>query len=150
MKASREFLNRLVGEWDLTGQMGQVPLHQTVTGVWTLGGLYVQLYFRSTLPESRPGRPPYEAVYFVGYQPTEDVYVLHQLDTSGVSTESYPGQARREADRLPFVFHYPSGPFTILFDWEPEAGAWRLEQTYLENGETKTFAIRRMVPVRVS
>ena len=140
-----EFLNHLVGQWDLTGRMGPVPLHQTVEAKWTLGGLYVELYCKSLLPESRPGRPPYEAVYFIGYHPQQEVYVMHLLDTSAVTTDAFPGVGKRAGDCISFVFNYPSGPFTNALTWEAGAQAWTFDQTYVENGETLVFATKRMV-----
>lgn len=145
MPSPNEFLNNLVGQWELTGRMGQVPLRQSVEARWTLGGLFVELYFKSTLPESRPGRPPYEAIYFIGYNAQDDVYVMHLLDTFGVATECVVGLGRREGDTIPFVFHYPSGPFTTRLLWTAAAQAWDFEQTYVQAGQVETFATRHMV-----
>jgi hypothetical protein len=45
MAANDEFLDQLVGSWDLRGQMGSTALHQAVEGRWVLDGLFVELHF---------------------------------------------------------------------------------------------------------
>jgi hypothetical protein len=138
------FLSHLVGHWTLTGTMGETPLRQTVEAHWTLGGLFVEMHFKSIMPESRPGRPPYEAIYLVGYNAFHKVYVLHLFDTFGVETEAYPGLGQREGDAIPFVFNYPRGPFTNKFMWDAAAQEWHIEQTYVENDATHVFAVKHM------
>jgi hypothetical protein len=55
-------LDKLVGQWDLTGQMGDTPLRQAVAARWTLGGLFVEMTSRSILAAEAEGEQPYEAV----------------------------------------------------------------------------------------
>ena len=52
---SHELLDRLIGRWDLTGQMGETPLRQAVEAKWTLGDLFVEVHCRSVL-EAPAGR----------------------------------------------------------------------------------------------
>lgn len=144
-----DFLANLIGLWTLTGQMGSTPLQQQVVGKWTLGGLFVELYFKSSSPASE-GRLPYEAVYHIGYNADEKLYVLHLLDTFGVGTECIVGLGQSQGDTIPFVFNYPNGPFTNIFIWNEADESWTFEQTYLENRETKLFATKRMVRNDVS
>jgi hypothetical protein len=123
--------------------MGDVPLRQTVEASWTLGGLFVEMYFKSILP-APDGQRPYEAVYYIGYNEQENVYVLHLLDTFGVGTGCVVGLGQRTGSSIPFVFNYAEGPFTNTLSWEPVNRAWTFEQTYLENDQVKTFATKRM------
>ncbi len=138
------FLNHLVGQWELTGQMGEVPLQQAVTAKWTLGGLFVEVYCRSTFP-SPAGEKPYEAVYYIGYNDKKDLYVMHLLDTFGVAIPYTAGTGRREGDTIPFIFNYSTGPFTNLFIWDQQKDEWLFELTYFEGGAVRTFATKRMV-----
>lgn len=146
MQAASDFLNNLVGQWELTGQMGETPLRQSVDAGWTLGGLFVQMYFKSTLP-APAGHKPYEAVYYIGYNEQNDVYVMHLLDTFGVGTSCIVGVGRREGDSIPFVFDYEGSPFTNRFSWDAASGAWTFEQTSLEAGNVRTFATKRMTRI---
>jgi hypothetical protein len=144
MSLASEFLDKLIGQWDLSGQMGQTPLRQSVEGRWTLGGLFVELYIKSTLP-APAGQKPYEAVYYIGYNEKNDLYVMHLLDTFGVALPYIWGVGKRAGDSIPFVFEYEGGPFTNLFIRDDARDEWRFELTYLQDGQIRTFATKRMV-----
>jgi hypothetical protein len=120
---ARGFLDRMVGDWDLTGAMGDVPLHQAVEARWSLGNTFVTMHCRSVVPV-REGEIPYEAIYHIGYSEQHDLYVMHLLDTFGVSLRPVPGIGRREGNALPFVFQYEEGPFTNTFTWDGGTGTW--------------------------
>ncbi len=139
------FLAHLIGRWDLTGKMGDTPLRQAVAARWALGGLFVEMACRSVLPTAE-GEQPYEAVYFIGYNAEHDRYVLHLLDTFGVATSCVAARGQREGDSIPFVFDYDSGPWTYRFTWRPDSGSWSCLQTYLEDGQLKTFATKHLAP----
>jgi hypothetical protein len=66
MDDSHAFLDRLKGKWELTGEMGEVELHQLVAADWTLGGKFMRMYFTSVTGEGNP-TAGYEAVYYIGY-----------------------------------------------------------------------------------
>lgn len=144
MEAATGFLDKLVGHWQLEGQMGDVPLRQSVEGKWTLGGLFVELYFKSTLP-APDGQKPYEAVYYVGYNAENAVYVLHLLDTFGVAQSCTVGLGQKEGDSIPFVFDYGGGPFTNRFTWDATKSEWSFELTDWREGRARSFATKRMV-----
>jgi len=147
MLLATELLDKLVGDWDLTGRMGEIPLQQAVVGKRTLGELFVELYFKSTLP-APVGQKPYEAVYYIGYNDENDLFVMHLLDTFGVGLSCIVGIGKQEGNTIPFVFDYEDGPFTNRFIWDETADAWRFEQTYLKNGQVHTFATKEMVRSR--
>lgn len=138
-----EFLSNLVGQWLLTGQMGAVGLRQEVTAAWTLGGKFLRVYFNSVAPADNP-TADYEAVYHIGFNEREQLYVMHLLDTTEVPTACVVGLGRRNGNRLPFLFAYGDTPFTNTFIWLPQQGSWRFLQTYEENGRTHTFAEKEM------
>lgn len=143
MVEGKDFLNNLVGSWELTGQMGETPLRQNVECRWSLGGLYVEMRFKSTLPASQD-QLPYEAVYFIGYNPVSDRYVMHLLDTSGVPLICTVGIGLQEANAIPFVFEYEGGPFTNRFVWDSQNQIWRFELTFLQDGQERVFAVKAM------
>lgn len=143
MAEGKEFLNNLVGTWDLTGQMGVTTLRQSVQSSWALGGLYVEMRFKSTLP-APDGQLPYEAVYFIGYNKLSDRYVMHLLDTSGVPERYVAGVGQLEGNTITFVFDYEEGPFTNRFIWDAEGRGWRFELTYLQDEREQIFAVKEM------
>lgn len=146
MGDAHEFLDRLVGEWMLTGEMGEVELRQRVRARWVLGGQYLWMHCRS---ETAPDNPTaeYESIYHFGYNQAEDLYVMHLLDTTEVPTTCILGRANRVADRLPFVFDYGTIEFVNELRWHPDRDGWSFHQTYEEDGEMKTFARKELARV---
>lgn len=142
-----DFLNHLIGSWELTGQMGEIPLRQYVEAKWELGGLFVQMDFKSTLPVPDGGKL-YEALYLIGYDEKNECFVLHLFDTFGVTRDHVVGVGKREGDTIPFVFNYSTGPFTNLFTWDAQKQTWRMEQSYEESGVKKIFATKQMTRTR--
>jgi hypothetical protein len=138
-----DILERLIGAWELEGQMGEMPLQQSVVARWTLGGRFVEVRCQSTLP-AEPGETLYEAVYHIGYNAERDRYVLHLLDSTSVPLTCTVGVGQRRGNVIPFAFTYPRSPFIYEFTWHPDVGEWSFVQTYLEDGQTKTFATKRM------
>jgi hypothetical protein len=131
-------LDRLLGSWDLRGQMGATALHQHVVGRRVLDGRYVELRFRELDGD------PYEAVYYVGLEETAGVYVLHLLDSTGVYTEPAATVAtgRREGEAIAFRF---GDELVNRFEWHAAEEAWTFELTRVEDGAARTFATKRMV-----
>lgn len=143
----RGFLDKLVGQWLLTGKMGEVDLRQHVAVGWTLGGKFLRMYFDSDTPVGNP-TTDYEAVYHIGFDEEQGVYVLHLLDTTEVPLECVVGLGKREGNRIPFLFQYGDTRFLNVFIWEPEEERWRFLQTFEEEGEMKTFAEKTMTRIR--
>jgi hypothetical protein len=111
-----DLLDRLIGRWDVTGQMGETPLRQAVEAKGTLGDLFVKLHCRSGL-QAPAGQLPYETLYYIGNDSESERYVMHLLDTSGARFSRTLGISEREDDRISFVFEYDGGPFTHTFTW---------------------------------
>jgi len=143
---SRDFLERLVGQWLLTGKMGEVPLRQEVSAGRTLGGKFLRLYFKSVTPADNP-TAAYEAVYYLGFNEREQMYVMYLLDTTEVPTACVPGLGRREGNAIPFLFAYGDTEFSNTLTWHPDRDTWTFRQTYEEAGETRNFAEKEMIRV---
>jgi len=144
MGSAKEFLDNLIGLWELSGEMGDIELRQSVVGRWTLGGRYIELYFKSTLP-SQDDQPQYEAVYYIGYNQENDLFVMHLFDTTEILLTNTVGLGKRVGDEISFQFDYETGPFTNRFVWQQVRGSWKFEQTYLEGGQLRKFATKEMV-----
>jgi hypothetical protein len=57
----------------------------------------------------------------------------------------YSWNGQRDRDELPFQFNYESGPFINRFIWDQLSESWRHELMYLEQGQQRTFADKRMI-----
>ena len=141
--SSAEFLNLLIGQWELTGQMGKTSLRQAVIVQWTLNHHFIKLHFTSTIPTSE-SQPPYQATYFIGYDEKDDTYVMHLLDTFGAGYSRVIGLGKRDRNTIPFIFQYPEGPFVNRFIWESDTQSWKFELTHEQDGQIQVFATKRM------
>jgi Protein of unknown function (DUF1579) len=138
-----ELLDKLVGTWELTGQMGETAVQQAVEARWTLGGHFAEVRCRSVLNKPA-GHEPYEAVYYIGFDAEDERYVMHLLDTFGARYSRFLGIGERRGNRISFVFEYPDGPFANAFTWHPDTAEWTFALTFLEDGIKRTFATKRM------
>lgn len=143
MDEAYQFLNHMVGEWTLTGVMGEIDLYQRVSADWVLGGNYLRMQVNSTAPAENP-TASYEAIYHFGYNQDHGIYIMHLLDTTEVPMDCTVGRAQRLADSLPFLFQYEGTPFHNTFTWFPEPREWTSIQTYEQDGIMKTFATKRL------
>ncbi len=135
-------LERMVGSWELTGEMGSVPLHQRVEAAWVLGGRYVEM--RYTQVDRPAGDARYEAIYHIGYQPSSGRMVMHLLDSTGVAAERSLGAGVPEAEAIAFTFAYDGGPFTNRFAYDPARDSWTHELTATVDGRQVPFATKRL------
>lgn len=140
------FLNSLVGKWMLTGMMGDVPLHQAVSCEPTLGGKFLRLYFNSVTPREN-ATWDYEAVYHIGYNQAENLYVMHLLDTTEVPTRCVVGLGRRDGDRIRFLFEYEGTRFFNTLIRREDKDVWQFLQTYEDEGKVRTFATKEMTRI---
>jgi uncharacterized protein DUF1579 len=142
---SDEFLGHLVGSWTLTGTMGSTALRQKVEARWVVQGRFLRMHFAQEGP-SLPDRPPYEAVYMLGYDGQAGEYVLHLFDTFGTTYARTLGVGTRRGDSVEFLFEYPSGQFSNTFTWDRLTGQWTMLLRQREGAEgwrlfaTKTLA----------
>ncbi|MFZ0548654.1 MAG: hypothetical protein WAM60_24605, partial [Candidatus Promineifilaceae bacterium] len=116
---------------------------QAVSVKWVLEGSFVKLHVTSTLPPSE-NQPPYQAIYFIGYDERDDTYVMHLLDTFGAGYSRVIGLGKRDGNTIPFVFQYTDTPFTNRLIWESGTQSWKFEQTYEQHGQVHTFATKHM------
>jgi len=144
MDSAHDLLEKLTGQWILTGTMGETELRQTVECAWVLNETYVCMHFKSEVPSGNRTFG-YEAIYYIGYNGEQGAYVMHLLDTTEVPLECAVGLAIRAGNKLPFRFNYGGTNFFNIFDYDPAVARWSFMQTYEEDGQTKTFAVKTMV-----
>jgi Protein of unknown function (DUF1579) len=140
--AARAYLDRMVGSWELTGQMGSVPLRQAVSARWVLGDRFVQVSCTQT--DAAAGTTPYQALYHIGYDQAADRFAMHLLDSTGVASECPVGLGRREGQTVDFVFAYASGPFHNRFSHDPDEDVWTHELVDMAGGAARPFATKRL------
>lgn len=139
------FLDYLVGKWNLHGKMGDKTLLQKAVGQWVLNGLFLELRFKA-VQIGKEGNPPYEAIYFIGYDDKAENYVLNLFDTFGVTSTPILGLGKREGNTIRFVFSHHTGLFVNAFTWHPKQHSWTMLLASEEKGKTQVFAKKEMTP----
>ncbi len=140
------FLDNLVGKWNLRGKMSDKTLFQKAVGRWVLNGLFLELRFKAT-QIGKEGNPPYEAIYLIGCDNKTGEYVLNLFDTFGVTSKPVPGVGKPEGNTVRFVFTHDTGPFMNVFTWYPRQHFWTMLLTSEEEGKTEVFAEKVMTPL---
>lgn len=135
-----QFLDRLVGSWTLTGNMGSTELRQKVNARWVIQGQFLQVYCIDEGSDTRD-QPLYEAVYMLGYDSQSEEYSMHLFDTFGASFARTVGIGKRHKDSVEFLFEYPNNLFSNTFTWNQDTGGWEmLLKQKEENDKWKVFA----------
>jgi len=139
-----DLVNRMTGTWKLTGPLLGVEAHHTVTAEWVLNHQFLRIHEKTSegAPESERR---YEAIWFLGYDPTSERYVLHLLDIYGGRFSETLGYGVRDGNTIRFVFEYPDGPFHTTFRWSPQDDSWQWLMEQKEKGKWSTFADLKLV-----
>ena len=135
-------LDRLAGNWVLSGKLaGRETIHD-ISAEWTLNRGYLRIH--ETSRERAPsGAALYEAIVFVSQSAATDNYTCLWLDSTsnaGLVPEGF-GQAKRLGNSLPFVFRDANGQvsFENTFAYDPVTDSWQWIMDNVEAGKRKPF-----------
>jgi len=131
---------QLTGTWKHEGTNLAAEAHHTVSAEWVLHHQFLQIHEKTSAGAPASERP-YEAIWFVGYDPVSERYVCHLFDIFGARFSETLGYGTRDGNAIRFVFEYPDGPFHTTYRWSPqnETWQWLLEQKD-KSGKWITFA----------
>ncbi len=133
--ADDAYLEKLVGEWDMTGDMSGKALHYHASGERVLQGGFLRLHMIDT-----DANPQYEADVFIGVDPRRHDFIAHWLDRFGAAGARVVGTGKREDAHLVVIFPYVSGAFRDTFTLLPD-GDWSLLLEFQRPNRTwSTFA----------
>ncbi len=143
-----DLVDHLSGVWKLRGPVMGHPGHHDVEAEWAFNHQFLRIH-EKTAASAPADEHPYEATWFLGYDPVSERYVLHLLDIFGARFSETLGYGTRDGNAIHFVFEYPDGPFHTTFRWSPEAGGWQwlMEQ---KNKEGKWMQFADLTLTRVS
>lgn len=134
-----DLLDRLVGQWVLTGTIaGQDTVHD-VQAEWVLQQTYVRISEVSS-ERDESGRPVYEAIVFVGW--LNDHYVCLWLDNTEVASGEITCAAAAAPDSIPFEFRDAQGAliFTNTFSYHRADDTWNWLMVNTDGETLETFA----------
>ncbi len=116
-------VDHLSGKWNVGGAVMGREAHHEIEAEWVLNHQFLRIH-EKTSPTASPTEHPYEAYWFLGYDPVSERYVLHLMDVFGTRYSETLGYGVREGNQIRFVFEYPDGPFHTTYRWDPDHGAW--------------------------
>ena len=119
-----ELLDKLVGSWNLSGQIMHHDANHSVDADWVLNHQFLRIHEKAA-SSIKPGDVPYEATVMIGYDNASERYVAHWMDIYGGRFSETLGYGKRSADKIEFVFEYPDGPFHTTFRWKPDSHEWQ-------------------------
>lgn len=135
-------LDRLVGNWVLTGTIGGKATTHDVSFSWALGHEYVEMHEVSR-DKAADGSSPYEAIAYLTRDPRTHEYVILLLDNTAASNfEPHGvGPATIVGDSIPFVFRIsPTDEFHTTFLYDRAADTWQWHMDDMQSGVAKPFA----------
>jgi hypothetical protein len=133
-----DLVDHLSGAWKLEGAVMGHEAHHEVEAKWTLNHRFLQIHEKTSAAAPR-SEHRYEALWFLGYDPVSERYVLHLLDVFGARFSETLGYGVRDGNEIRFVFEYPDGPFHTTYRWSAENDSWQwvLEQKDKDGKWTK-------------
>lgn len=135
-------LDRLTGSWLLEGSIdGQVVTHD-VEARRVLESHYVQLH-EVAREQDAAGRPAYEAIVYLEWEPDSGEYACLWLDTTGGGGihSRVIGLARPRDNEIPLLFEGPDGSrFHNTFAYDATEDAWRWVMDSERDGRLVPFA----------
>jgi hypothetical protein len=139
-------LDHMVGKWVLQGTIDGKNTTHDVTAEWVLAHQYVRLHEVSREQTDR-GQPQYEAIVFIGKDEPSNGYACLWLDSTGGGGLSAQGiaHARREADKIAFLFKLKTSIFHTTFVYSRRANTWEWLMDGEEGGKLQPFARVKLV-----
>ena len=133
-----DLVDKLVGDWALTGKLMGKPAKQSLSVRWVLNHQFQEVHFTAPADPARK-EPPYEALVYLGYDNASERYVMHWIDIFGGRFSETLGYGTRTGDSIKFVFEYPDGPFHTTFTFA--SGNWNILMRQKDKaGKWMTFA----------
>lgn len=137
----RELLDRLTGHWVMRGTIAQQQTTHDIEAQWVLDRGYVQIHDVSR-ERNDSGKPEYEALVYVVWEPKLGEYACLWLDSTGVA--AFPpegvGHAQPEPDRIAFVWGDSESGIHNTFTYDRANDAWSWAIDNVSQGALRPFA----------
>jgi Protein of unknown function (DUF1579) len=141
-----DLLDKMTGQWKLTGTIRGHSAEHVVDAQWTLNHQFLQVHEKDTAAPKGPG-PSYETNVMIGYDNASERYIAHWLDVYGGRFSETLGYGTRSGDQIEFVFEYPDGPFRTTFRWMADEKQWQWKmRTKNSAGQWVDFANLTLTP----
>jgi hypothetical protein len=145
-------LDRLAGDWVLTGTIAGKQTTHDVNARWVLKREYLEIHEVSREKDAR-GEPAYEAMVLVSWDAEAGQYACLWMDSTagGALTSPVTCRAAPAGDSIPFLFILsPTESIHTTFAYRQAADTWRWTIDDEAKGKTSRFAdveLKRKKPV---
>jgi hypothetical protein len=141
-------VNHLAGAWKLGGKVNANDAHHDVQADWVFNRQFLRIQ-EKTSANAPASERRYDAIWYLGYDPISERYVLHLMDTFGARFSETLGYGTRDGNQIKFVFEYPDGPFHTTYRWNAEENSWQwLMEQKNKDGKWSPFADLKLIKTR--
>jgi hypothetical protein len=137
----RDLLEKLTGHWVLRGTIAKAQTTHDIDARWVLNKEYVEIHEVSR-EQAAAGKPQYEAMVYVVWDPKVGEYACLWLDTTGVAV--FPpegvGHAKPAPDKMSFLFKDPDGGIHTTFAYDRAKDEWSWTIDNESKGTVTPFA----------
>src|SRR5580704_351379 len=139
-----DLVNHLAGSWKLEGKVMANNAHHDVQADWVLNHQFLRIT-EKTSADAPATEHRYDSIWYLGYDPISERYVLHLMDTFGGRFSETLGYGIRDGNQIKFVFEYPDGPFHNTYRWNAAEKSWEwLMEQKNKDGKWAPFANLRL------
>jgi hypothetical protein len=139
-----DLVSHLAGSWKLEGKVAGNNAHHDVRVDWVLNRQFLRIQ-ETTSANAPPDERRYDSIWYLGYDPISERYVLHLMDTYGARFSETLGYGIRDGNQIRFVFEYPDGPFHTTYIWNAGEKSWQwLMEQKNKDGKWVPFATLKL------
>ena len=139
-----ELLDHLAGDWSATRSMRGTETPFQAEARWVLGDRWLSLHMLPPSQPPSPGRLPYEAIVFLGYDADAKEYICYWHDTFGAAYGA-AGRGKRSGDTIEFCFDDGSGSrIWNTFTYDRAGNTWTSLIQNQAKGKDRTFFAQEM------
>ena len=123
---AKELMNKMTGEWVMTGTIGQKQVTHDVYVDWILKRQYIRIHEISREKDA-DGELEYEAWIHIAWDKDNAEYVVMWLDNTGTTNFAAEGvgHGKPDGDRLPFVWKFADGSgIQNIFAYDRAKDTW--------------------------
>jgi hypothetical protein len=130
-------LERMIGQWTMTGTVRGRPATYRLGATWVLQRRFLELH----MVDVQHTPPRYEARVFIGPDTASGRILGHWLDNFGAAYSVPPASGVASGDSLTLDFPYPSGVFHDTFAYDATTDTWTIRLDAADGaGGWKRFA----------
>lgn len=115
-----EFLDKLIGQWDLNGTIGTRKVANHFSAAWVLNHQFIELSF---IDLAKP--QTYFAKVLIGFDCKRSLYIAHWMDSFGAASSETLGYGKKTGDKIVLEFNYPDGLMQNTFSYDSKNNSWQ-------------------------